>query len=424
MLTGLISAALLAQAPVAKDIQAFLVQVQKGSPISVKVVETANDSMAKINQTVLLNFQTPNRFQFRIDEPPNATRYSTSRGYSVEGSKLTILEPDTNQYTVRELAKVHTIAEKFALSMAPLPDSIKILIDAKSASAILTPLGKLKGWGTTQKGSRRIHTLVQRAGNGRSMKTVIAFEGTRLAQIQFDQPQRNLTWTYTKPMLPYRFSLPKGAVKVTSFVEKLPLPKFEDAKVRSIFTKGIQFYDKHKSGEILANDDAGVVRIWRSGSKIREESQGHQWTYDGKTVSAANIRRRLFGTSAANPLGAINKLGNMGISMHSLSRTILLGENPVRNWVPPTATVSIVGSLKRSGMECYLLDSRSPGMRTTLYLRKSDSALMGVDARTVDVRGKTVTSHSMGFYYERTGKPISASRFSIAQPKGFQKVKM
>jgi hypothetical protein len=208
-------------------------------------------------------------------------------------------------------------------------------------------------------------------------------------------------------------SLPKDALKVSSFIAYDPLPAFADARAKTSALAAIRFFDRLRYATILFRDDEGVARIEVAMNQIAESTHQSVWHYDGNVLTAAHSVQHVEMKEKIGRSRVPSELVRAKVTSRYFTRKLLLRENAMRSFIARTTSVKSIGSISVLGKPCTILQSKEKGRHINLVVRNSDGALVEVTTKNFEPNGRIATRSLIAMTYENLGKP----RASISKPK-------
>ena len=339
----------------------------------------------------------------RIETPAREGYAATDQGYLLRGGAVFGVDYAAREAIRRPAPDRGPIALRLAAVLGGLDDAVGFLTAKEVRDRYLLPLRALRGWQAVPGGLLRTTVAA-----GRTSRTRVSVDPAgRLRSLHVELPGSRLDWTFAYgPSRP--LPVPQGLKLVEAFTARPRPPKYADAPAKRV-TEGLLAKASGLASAIVRLD--GAATMWISGSKIRYESGGAGFAYDGRRLTVVTPGAAYQGRSSRRAV--IDQVAALLGTVDPFVRTVLVRTPPFLNLFPSEASVRVVGTMAADGVACDVLEVSSARLRTSLFARKSDHLPMSVETSTLDRRGGDLSTTRRSFRWSSVGEPLVGSLFAL-----------
>ena len=361
----------------------------------------------------------PSRLRMRVKLPRTLGQPASDRTYALTPGKFVGFDALNNEYVVRLMPKVGSLAERAGTVIGTLDDAVQTILDAKVLGAFVGRVSPLKGW--TLKRSGGLLKLQQHTGPN-AVQFDLDGSDFALRRMRLQTLQGHIEWrfTYRTPPATIAFSPPRGATEVVAFYVG-GSAKFADAKAKALAQAAIKAYEGYRSGafDVLAG---GVrTRVVFEKRKARQKGGGADWAFDGKVATVRDGKTGRVYRGAATFSELLTTLSASKQAVDPTLRLLMVGRNPVRELLAPGMKARRVGTIAQGGKTCEILELEGPGVRISIWLDQSTHLMVRIATENRDAKGVTVSESEKTFSYLAPAT-VSAQSFSLGTGEPLSKL--
>lgn len=355
----------------------------------------------------------PNALLMRITEPQQGGKSATDRSYRFKGAELLAVDHRAREYLRRRISASGPMYLRVANALGRMGEAFEMAISGERAKFILAALGEGHQW-------TRMGDKWQAAGQASSI--TVTFAGGLIKSVSIASKEGTSRWlfSYGPARGTMELSVPKGFRFVTSFVERTATPKFASPASRKLYERAQATYQKMAHVDMVTTLDRGEkVRIRYSGRLAREDWLGYSWTYDGRTLTIIDYRRKIVYKGNARGSQVIEMLANAGCPMHPFTRAAFRKQNWLSTILTDDMSLDSAGTMSILGVKYEILSFKGPTFRGSMQIEARTGRVAEVTLKQLSRSGSVISVTESTYRFKSVGKPIGTAEFKIASPTGF-----
>ncbi len=357
-------------------------------------------------------------------EAPQKGKAGTDRTYYLRGRSLVAHDAMSNEFLRRTLPARKTPLERMEASLGTLDEPVRVLLSPAAMRATFARFRNLGSWRTLTSAKETV--LSRRTGSGAKASTMeLVFGRPRplLRSLLIRTPNSELRWTMTHAVAPkaLAYAVPKGALRVSSFLEAPEAPRAASAQAAAVTRGLLRALATLRTGTIRVRDEGGTARLVIAPGKAREDKGVVSWAYDGWALTIQDGRHGHFYRGKTKRRGVTGHLAAVGIQADPILRSLLARRVPYQGILAAEMTASLAGQATVDGVPCDMLRLSSPRTRISAIVRRTDRLLQGMTTEALGPGGRTLFTSTRRFTYQGLGTSPPNSEF-LLQPKPGQRV--
>lgn len=332
------------------------------------------------------------------------------RIYFTRGSRVITYSPASGEATMTAVANEGALDARLRSALSPVPDPIKVIVDASFLQALLKDVSHLGGMRVRRDSQG---TIIERTGRTKTKTAMrIRFNSHGLIAAFYNVVGKNhYHWTIAYSPAYHEFHLPSDVLMVKELGR---LPRFGEPSAKSAVRSMLKAERSLGSKKIHVEGDGRRCDLYVSQGMVRQDSPGYRWAYDGRflTLSAG----KSFYRGRASRADILDYLAYLVKGPDPLARTLLLRETPFEDYFSAQYSVRLAGSMNIQGSDVNILQIAGKGTHASLFIREKDRLVAGVESDALDAGGHAAEHEHCRFYYKNASFP--ASFFRIPQAPG------
>lgn len=366
----------------------------KSGSATIQVVQSAKGANARL--TSVVQFIRPNRLKLRTTAPASGNVAAADHTYTLVGSKLYGVDHGANEYIVRNVLEVGTLANRLHSATGQVPQPVSLLLDPTEMRTFLSRMKTVRGWTMTQAAGVR----VLKASLPTFGSYVVRFSSTnnRLLGAKIQTPASTIDWTYKYSTAPKSigFTAPRGAVKVDVFYLRQKAPAFADATAKNLYNAGVAAYRRLKTISYSVEDSSGKWTVSHNRSAVNQQGPGGTFIWTSGTLTV--IRGSQKSTFKCIYRDIEHELSKAKVPVEPTLRILLGGLNPME-YLLTGLKVRSQGSVSINGVTFHILEGSKPGYRITLQQRGDSRLLANTISEQLDKSGRSLNRAERRFTY-------------------------
>lgn len=371
------------------------------------VVAEVRDLAQPLRQDrVTLEFRKPDLARVRVDAASRLDLWVTK-------NEVTLADPAVLQHAVRKREPKETPADSVAHDLGGMDGWVLAMLAANPLAGLREQAKSMNERRYSFAAGRQVVRLKGATGvvhlefhprSGRVLLVRTA-QGGATVERRFSYPQRRPALTPS----------PAPGSRRVAEIDPLTLPPtYADASARQATQAMFARHDRREPSTLTIATPEGEVRAWLASGAVRQRDPWVDFSYAKGRLTLVRLKDGAAWQGDAGGSEVLEAVAAAGSRVDPMLRLLLRGENPYRLLLGRRSKVRVAGSLGSGAQEALILEGDSPSLKVTLYVRKSDSRVIGLVSEPKTKEGETVPAGVRRFEY---GPAPSSGDLSLSPAK-------